>query len=267
MPSPQLIAVSIYPQTPESDGERLALKLNLPFTADPSTKEYAFLLIQYPDYLGIIDTREKNARPFFIDFNSGKIHARGKLAGRKNEMLVKAMGIKPGEQPTIIDSTAGLGRDSFILASVGYHVTMLEKSPIIHALLEDALIRAAHIPTLATIASRMQLVHSDAIQWLKAQSEAIKPDVIYLDPMFPSRQKSALVKKDMVLLQTLLPLGDDNEALFKQAIACTARRVVVKRPRLAENLADQTPTYSITGNSSRFDVYVVKAHGNTPISV
>jgi 16S rRNA (guanine1516-N2)-methyltransferase len=103
----------------------------------------------------------------------------------------------------------------------------------------------------------MTLIKTDAINWLADNAINTRPDIIYLDPMFPARQKSAQVKKEMVLLQRLLPPEQDTLSLFRQALACAAKRVVVKRPRLASNLADQAPSYSITGKSSRFDIYVV----------
>lgn len=236
---------------------QLSIQLQLPFTDNLTESAYDFLLVFTPDYLGIQETRHKKWQPFYIDFKAGKLHYRSKLAGRRTELIAKAMGVKPGENPYIIDATAGLGRDSFILASIGYRVTLLEKSPIIHALLADALARAHTSPDLSIITDRMSLIKTDSIEWLSRQTSNSRPDIIYLDPMFPARQKSALVKKEMALLQQLLPPEEQDDALFNQALACAAKRVVVKRPRLAGNLADKPPTYSLMGKSSRFDIYVV----------
>ena len=256
---PAQIAVTHTDSQCQLAAEALAHQLDLPFINDyaAATQQYSFLLVFTRDYLGLLDTSYQKSTPFFIDFSGGKLHHRGKIAGRRNELLGRAIGYKPSDNPYIIDATAGLGRDSFILASIGFQVTMLEKSPIIHALLTDALRRAALSPTLAPVIQRMTLIRADATEWLPLHTVTKKPDVIYLDPMFPARQKSALVKKEMVILQHLLPHDEDNTPLFQQALACTAKRVVVKRPRLAINIADKTPTYCVTGNSSRFDVYVV----------
>lgn len=235
----------------------LAQQLKLPFIDSLTDPAYDFLLVLTPDYLGIQDCQHKKFQPFYIDFNAGKLHHRSKLAGRRTELIAKAMGIKPGDKPVIIDATAGLGRDSFILASIGYHVTLLEKSLIVHALLANALTRMHPSSHLAKVATRMTLINANAVDWLKNLAANARPDIIYVDPMFPERQKSASVKKEMLLLQQLLPAEEQDDALFNQALACAVKRVVVKRPRLAGHLADKPPTYSLMGKSSRFDIYVV----------
>jgi 16S rRNA (guanine1516-N2)-methyltransferase len=107
------------------------------------------------------------------------------------------------------------------------------------------------------VVARMHLTHTDARLWLAALPEAERPDIIYLDPMFPSRDKSASVKKEMVILQNLLEKDLDAATLFTAALACSRRRVVVKRPRLAPALSLQKPNYTLQGKSSRFDIYLV----------
>lgn len=233
---------------------QLAHQLQLTFI-DNSANEYDYLLQVTPDYLGLINRHEKKPVPFYIDFSAKQLRYRTKQAGLRNEALARAIGLKPLDHPRIVDATAGLGRDSFILASLGYTVTLLEKSPVVHALLADAFSRAAAQPDLADTIKRMTLIQTRAEDWLAKQRGA-PPDVIYLDPMFPVRRKSALVKKGMALLQALLPPEECDE-LFEQALACATRRVVVKRPRLAALLADKPPTFSIMGKTSRFDIYVV----------
>jgi len=210
-----------------------------------------FYLVETADYLGLHIPGDKKL--FYIDFLSGKINYRSQQAGLRKELLARAMGVKPGEHPVIVDATAGLGRDSFILASVGFEVTLLERSPIVFALLRDALVRASKDPQTKTIVDRMHLINADAQDWLPT---AGKIDVIYLDPMFPERQKSASVKKEMVILQNLLGKDDNVENLFNMAFTCAARRVVVKRPRLASIIGDRAPNFALTGKSSRFDIYL-----------
>lgn len=196
----------------------------------------------------------KKIVPFYIDFTSGKMRYRLQHAGLKSELLARALGCKPRDNPIIIDATAGLGRDSFILASLGFNVTMLERSPILYAMLLDALNRAAQDPMTAPIVKRLTLIQADAIEWLK--SPEFKPDVIYLDPMFPERQKSASSKKEMAFLQELLGTDNNSHDLFAAALACGAKRIVVKRPRLAAEIAGRAPNFSLKGKSSRFDVYL-----------
>lgn len=196
--------------------------------------------------------------PIHIDFLSGKVAYRAKHANRRNELLARAINISPNEKPLIVDATAGLGRDSFILATLGYEVIMLERSPELYTLLTDALERANADPKTAPIIERMTLIHTDAKEWLLSKKYPRQPDVVYLDPMFPERKKSASVKKEMVILQELLGTDNDCALLFEAATDCARRRVVVKRPRLAENITARVPDYTLKGNSSRFDIYLAK---------
>jgi 16S rRNA (guanine1516-N2)-methyltransferase len=189
-----------------------------------------------------------------IDFQSSKLLYRCKHASLKKELLARAMGIHPKDNPVIMDSTAGLGRDSFILAYLGYNVTLVERSPILHALLVEAMDIASKNQQIAPIIQRMRLIHANSIDWLPSQPQ---PDIIYLDPMFPERKKSASVKKEMVLLQDLLGNDMDSAQLLQVALTCARRRVVVKRPRLADRISDQEPSFTLAGKSSRFDVYII----------
>ncbi|MBX3708589.1 MAG: class I SAM-dependent methyltransferase [Gammaproteobacteria bacterium] len=249
------IAVSCVSNDQISSAYELASRLNLSFVDRPNSntsQQYHYLLLLTPHYLGLQKTCEKKIAPFYIDFLSGKMLHRIQQAGRRKELLARAIGIHPHQHPAIIDATAGLGRDSFILATLGFNVILLERSPIIAALLSDALTRATTDDRTAAIVERMHLIQADAMSQLQHTSA----DIIYLDPMFPARQKSASVKKEMVILQDLLGKDDDCEKLLRLALSCAAHRVVVKRPRLAENIANCTPSFSLMGKSSRFDVYV-----------
>lgn len=221
----------------------------------PETTQSNYLLVRKDNYLCLINPHDKHSKPFYIDFLSGKLNYRANQAGLRKEALARAISMKPKENPTIIDATAGLGRDSFVLATLGYQVTMLEKSPLIFALLDDALQRArASSPDNAC--HRLTLIHADALDWLPANTTTSKPDVIYLDPMFPERRKSASVKKEMQILNDILGHDDDIKELLTISLACAGKRVVVKRPRLAVN---EHADFSLPGNSTRFDVYLTKA--------
>jgi 16S rRNA (guanine1516-N2)-methyltransferase len=226
----------------------LAKELQLPF------QEHAdYLLLLTPDYLGLQKTREKSL-PLYIDFSSKRMNYRRENMNMRKEILIRAMGLKSHSKPRIIDATAGLARDSFLLASLGFNVQLIERSPIIHALVRDGIERGLQNPTLAPIVKRMDLIQSDAVSWLKQLTE--KPDIIYLDPMFPERKKTALSKLDMRIFHDVV--GDDLDAdlLLQTALTCAIKRVVVKRPRLAKELSGITPTYSLSGSSSRFDIYI-----------
>ncbi len=248
------IAVSFTDENKIADAQQLATKLSLPLITDFETATFDWILLYNQQGLGLYRPPEKLSSFFYIDFLAGKLFYRLQQASLKKELLARAIGISPREQPVIIDATAGLGRDSLILAALGFNMILLERSPIIHALLNDAMQRALINPVLAPIIKRMQLISADAIPWLLNQSA----DVVYLDPMFPERQKSASVKKEMVILQELLGNDMDSEKLLEMALTCARRRVVVKRPRLAGMVANKKPDFSLTGKSSRFDVYLTR---------
>lgn len=248
------LAVEATSSASAAKAGQIADRLGLPLV-NSHQPLFRFILLVSETHLALKDNGDPKLKPFFIDFTQGKLLYRSKQAGLKKELLARAIGIKPLEKPAIVDATAGLGRDSFILAHLGFTVTMLERSPVIHALLNDALHRLEQHQAFEDTAKRMQLILTDANEWLDSQTS--KPDVIYLDPMFPARQKSASVKKEIRLLQALLPTTDEPDSLFKNALSCATRRVVVKRPRHANPIADQKPTYSLAGTTCRFDIYTV----------
>ena len=195
--------------------------------------------------------------PVQVDFASQAMTWRRQHGGGRGEAVAKAVGIKGDHLPGVLDATAGLGRDAFILASLGCRVTMLERSPVVAALLDDGLTRAATDPSLADwLPQRMQLLHHSALDSLSGWT-ADKPDVIYLDPMFPHRKKSALVKKEMRLFQQLLGPDLDADALLAPALRLAAKRVVVKRPSSAPYLADRKPAFEMAGKANRFDIYLI----------
>lgn len=234
--------------------EKLAAELGFELVQKPGPED-EYILVMHSGYLALSKPGDKKAKPFYIDLLSGSLRYRSAQAGLKKELVARAIGAKPKDHPYIVDATAGLGRDAFILASLGFTITLLERSPILFALLRDAMQRALYDPQTADIITRMELIHTDAQTWLTHTKS--KPQVIYLDPMFPAREKSALVKKEMVILQELVGKDPDAKALFNTAHACASQRVVVKRPRLAPNISELAPNYTLTGRSSRFDVYTV----------
>lgn len=170
------------------------------------------------------------------------------------ELLVKAVRVRGVEEIRVFDATAGLGEDSMLLAAAGFSVTMCESDPVIAALLADGLRRAVDDPALSGIVGRMSLAEGDSIEILPLLAEA--PDVVYLDPMFPARTKSAAVKKKFQLLHRLESPCADEASLMDAAFAAHPRKIVVKRPIKAPVLAGVRPSHSISGKAVRYDVIV-----------
>lgn len=194
-----------------------------------------------------------------VDFASGAATYRRKFGGGKSEGIAKAVGLHKKAGLHVIDATAGLGRDAFVLASLGATVTLVERNPAVVALLQDGLRRAALDPALAEwLPQRMQLVHATAHQALQ---QLPAPDVVFLDPMFPAREKSAAVKKEMAAFHQVVGTDDDADTLLPLALQLAQKRVVVKRPGYAEFLNQQQPSMSIEGKNNRFDVYVIASLG------
>lgn len=195
--------------------------------------------------------------PVRVDWADGQTLWRLQHGGGRGEMLAKACGIKGDYLPWVVDATAGFGRDSLLLAWLGCRVTLLERSPVVRALLEDGWKRAQAEPMLTGTLARMELVFAEASAWLKALTGETRPEVVYLDPMFPSREKSAKVKVNMQVFHQAVGADSDADALLEPALAAAKKRVVVKRPRLAEPLAGKAPSIVFEGESSRFDVYLI----------
>ena len=193
----------------------------------------------------------------------------------------------------VLDATAGLGRDGFLVASRGLDVVMLERVPVVALLLEDALEQGASGALGAHAAgsvARVRLVIGDAIEHLDDSLREVpqavrpaavepsarcnearrygadtlnpsafvplgRPAVVMIDPMYPDRGKTALPAKGMALFRTLVGKDEDADRLLRAAIRAATRRVVVKRPLRAAPLAGLTPSGSIRGSTIRWDIY------------
>lgn len=176
------------------------------------------------DILALVD-QTGEFKPFYPDFTDAKQLHRIQTTGLKDP-LARAVGIKKNVKPHVIDATAGCGNDGFLLASLGCAVTLIEQSEIMHALLDDALARAKTHPRLHSIVDRIELIHGDACEIIPTSK---KPDVIYVDPMFPESKSHAKVKKNMQILQHIVG-HQSEEKLLNIALQHTPR-VVLKRPR------------------------------------
>lgn len=202
--------------------------------------------------LQVIDAAH-NYGPVYVDFLQGTLAHRRQYGGGRNQLIAKAVGVKPKETLSVLDVTAGLGRDAFVLALLGCRVVMCERSPIVYQLLADGLKRAKKEEWFCALSLSLKKI--DSQKFLSQLSGDEKPDVIYIDPMFPDRSKSALVKKEMRVLRAAV--GDDEDApnLLQQALGVVRKRVVVKRSKLAPSIAGRSPDLVYKGKSSRFDVY------------
>lgn len=198
--------------------------------------------------------------PLTIDFTSGKAIHRTREADFRKQPLARALGLKSTHRPSVIDATAGLGADAWMMACLGCHVTMLEQSSVLSALLQHAIDTALEDEQWRVPAERLSLLNTDAIKHLN-QANTLGTNVVYLDPMYPVTNKSALVKKGMQFLQTLVGPALNNEDLLNAALAKATQRVVVKRPKGAATLADisakRIQLTHIESPNTRFDIYHV----------
>lgn len=255
------IAVSAEPLANATAAAALALEFGLPWVIDPAvatTLPFTHLLIQTAERLELRELGADAPGPVYVDFTGGVVAHRRRFGGGRNQPLARAAGLKSGATPTVVDATAGLGRDAFVLASLGCAVQLIERAPIIAALLRDGLQRAARDPDIGPlITERLRLITADGRDYLRELAGNQRPEVVYLDPMYPHRQKTALVKKEMRLLRQWVGDDDDAPELLAAALRCAQRRVVVKRPRQAPMLAGPPPGFQIVAPNTRFDVYLL----------
>jgi 16S rRNA (guanine1516-N2)-methyltransferase len=253
MTNPPRCAVGLAAE-PER-AQALAAQLHLPLcTADCA--DFTWVLSYEDGHLAIQETGHTSGGALWIDFTGGRAAHRRQFGGGRGQPLARALGLKGGANPTVVDATAGLGRDGFVLASLGARVTLLERSPILAALLADGLARAtSHAEVGGTILPRVQLINTDSRDWLRHCPAAQRPDVVYLDPMYPAREKSALVKKEMRFLQALVGKDEDAAELLAAALTCASKRVVVKRPKGAPPLAGPLPSGAVVSKNTRYDIY------------
>ena len=201
--------------------------------------------------------------PTQVNFNSTSLQYRLNTS-KQSEGLLKAVGLDKYPMPlTVLDATAGLGTDAYIMAAMGCQVTMLEKSAIMAVLLNDGLKRGMSSGDIALKShlQRMSLHFTDVYNYLnESEGPGNKADVIYLDPMFPVREKTAKVKKDMALMQQLLPVNDDVENMLETALRHAGKRVVLKRPGKANpktlKQASPRPEFQVPGKACHFQVFL-----------
>lgn len=190
-----------------------------------------------------------------VDFTDTRLRYRLQHLQGTNELIAKAIGLKKSGPIDVFDTTAGLGKESFLLAALGCDVTLFERHPLIGQALKDGLNNAELNPDLTPIIARMRLVQECAMAYLRA-NPFCAPSVIYCDPMFPVKTKSALVKKNMRYLQEVVGFDEDSEELITLCLTRAKQRMVIKRPISAPWLI-RKPDFAYKGRSHRFDVYII----------
>ncbi len=260
--NPQLtnVAIGYVDKSDVELAKAIAKKWQLRYIGDSAAKanypDMEFLLQVNFHYLELLKCDEAKLGAIKVDFVDGAVAHRRKFGGGRGQDIAKAVGLKHGFTPTVLDATAGLGRDAFVLATLGCTVKMIERNPVVAALLTDGLARAKLHHDTQDIADRMSIIHASSIENM---TELADIDVVYLDPMYPHREKSAAVKKEMRVFQSLVGEDLDADALLAPALAIAKYRVVVKRPSYAPPLNNVTPSTSIKMKKNRFDIYVNQA--------
>lgn len=229
----------------ENQAEEIAQNLGLPLVTEPGSE--LTLLI---DKEGV--TLTGYGLSFRGDFeNMLRRVTNGRI---QHEMIARLVKTKD-ENPSAIDATAGMGEDSILLAACGYKVTMFEQNPVIAELLKDAMRRAKEHPVLGPLMERMTLIQGNSIEIMPSMES--ENDIIFLDPMFPARQKSGLINKKLQLIQKLEQPCFQEQELLEAAIMAKPKKIIIKRPLKGANLADRRPSYSIKGKAIRYDCIVL----------
>jgi 16S rRNA (guanine1516-N2)-methyltransferase len=247
--------------------QKLSQQLDQPLlrTTPSQLDSGSFVLLVALQGVSLQATGKKAPGPIRVAFSEGANAHRRQFGGGKGQMIAKAIGVKGAYRPHILDLTAGLGQDGFVLATLGCEITLIERSSIVHVLLEDGLSRAglSSDPELHDILQRMTLQNLQGGEYLQQQEQPV--DVIYFDPMFPERTGKAEVNKSMKAFHSLVGSDDDAGEMLLLALTKARYRVVVKRPRKAPAIHAQYPDLGLPapnvvfeGKSTRFDVYAFK---------
>lgn len=252
--------VSVVCTAPQrkAEADSLAARLSLPRAESVPDDSDSLALVITQHRLELQQGGRKPPGAVAAEFTSGALARRARQATIRREALARAAGLTGAWRPDVIDATAGLGRDSFVLAALGCPVYAYERHPVVAALLADGLARARQATASTAAAARITLLEGEAAPALGG----IQADVVLVDPMHPGRGKSAAVKKEMRLFQRLVGPDADSAGLLAAALDAARYRVVVKRPLRGAALAGIAPAGSITGRAARFDIYRGRANGD-----
>ena len=263
-----MISIQVSSDSPHYlvQAKELSSVLGYPLVTDiGSPDDYqndpAYVLLVGEDGLSLFPSNRRLHGPIRVDFMFGSNNHRRRFGGGNGQAIAKAVGVSGRFLPRVLDLTAGLGGDGFVLASLGCRVSLVERHPLICSLLRDGINRAREEgesdPSIRDLMNRLDLIECDSLEILSDITIDQRPDVIYLDPMFPHRKKSAKVKKEMQAFQYIVGSDIDSDGLLERALEIARYRVVIKRPSVAKFLGDKKPTYSLEGKSTRFDIFAL----------
>ena len=235
--------------------KKLSQQLSLPLCSDNNTASY--YLTYQNSRLELHENKvSRTSGPILVDFLSGHTAYRFHHNRTISQPLARAVGIKKGYRPTVCDLTAGFGNDGFVLASLGCKVILVERSPVIWALLADGIIRgkSAHGPIGETIRNNILLFRAESHQFIKDDTHAF--ETIYLDPMYPQTNRRALSKRNIRVIRDLVGKDEDCAELLILAQNAATERVVVKRPHGAPYLGSEKPSCKVESKKHRYDIYL-----------
>ncbi len=188
-----------------------------------------------------------------VDFTTGEVGFQVRARNAPHHPLVRAAKIGPGSGRKVVDATAGLGRDAFLIAAHGIEITAIERSPEMFRRLREALEHArAAGPEFAAIVERITLRQGDSRELL----QQLEPDIVFIDPMHPVEGRKARSGRDITLLRDVVGSDPDSAELIQAALAASRRRVIVKWPMRAGRIAGlPPPTFEVSGRSIRYHVF------------
>ncbi|WP_370305157.1 class I SAM-dependent methyltransferase [Sinimarinibacterium flocculans] len=233
-----------YPETPGGDDAR-------GFLFAPDGSGSVFELEHAEHGLQLHARHRPKYAPLHLEWRSREQQRR--VAGGKRQLLGRAVGLHKHAGLHVLDATGGLGRDAWTLAALGARVDLVERQPLLAALLRDAHARSLADPAYGVIAQRLNLIESDAAAVLGGGGHW---DVVHLDPMYPDHGRHALPQREMQFLRELSGDDGDADALLAPARAACRLRTVVKRPLHAPHLDGRMPDFQLTGTQARYDVYL-----------
>lgn len=251
---PKDIAVLCLEAAFHKKAREISQALSVPLRLENAGPELNLVVISH-DHLALRTISSESTSDLIVDFVGGKVGHRRRQGEGKNQPLAKAVGVKNSNYPTVLDLTAGLGRDAFFLATLGCDVTLVERSPFVFLVLDDGLKRACEDEETREIVERMHWYNRQSIEYLQNLKDDL-PEVIYMDPMYPHRQKTALVKKEMRIIRSFVGDDEDIVEVFNLAREKARKRVVIKRPKTARPLIEERVNFTVESKNTRYDVYL-----------
>lgn len=222
---------------------QLAEFLNVPIIGQQDRSDTKFLLEINHDALSLRAVCQPKLKPFCLDFNRAR-------PGKGKDPLLRAIGT---HTYSVIDATAGWCSDALHIARHDIKVLAIEQNRIVAALATHAMKKI----TQPDLKKRFTLMNGDSVEVLDSLAQS--PDVIYLDPMYPDKNKNSATKKELTLLRDIVGVQENSQQLFARAMAWAKHRVVVKRPHYAPPLA-AGKVGETRSKLVRFDIY--KPHAN-----